>query len=72
MPPATLEPGQLLLTAITGVPALAVALVGWVIDRRDLQAQILHLREQNAKLAEALQVALLGRLAGERAPGTGR
>lgn len=51
---------EILSAVFTGVPALAVVLLGWLINRKDLQSEITHLREQNLKLTEALHLSLYG------------
>lgn len=49
---------EVVTAVFTGVPALAVVLLGWLINRKDLQTEIAHLREQNLKLTEALHLSL--------------
>lgn len=51
---------EILTAVFTGVPALAVVLLGWLINRKDLQDEITHLREQNLKLTDALHLAMYG------------
>lgn len=51
---------EILTAVFTGVPALAVVLLGWLINRRDLKEEIISLREQNLKLTDALHLSLYG------------
>lgn len=51
---------EIVAALVTGVPALAVAVIGWAVNRKDLQAEIAHLREANLKLTEALHLSLYG------------
>lgn len=51
---------EVLTAVFTGVPALAVVILGWLVNRKDLQSEIAHLREQNLKLTDALHLALYG------------
>lgn len=51
---------EILTAVFTGIPALAVVLLGWLINRRDLKEEIISLREQNSKLTDALHLSLYG------------
>ena len=47
-----------LAEALAAVPALAIALLGWYWARRDDKETIKALREENARLLDALERAL--------------
>lgn len=51
---------EVLTAVFTGIPALAVVLLGWLINRRDLKEEITSLREANKSLTEALHLSLYG------------
>lgn len=50
------------LALVSGAPALAVAILGWWLNRRDLKEQVKTLREENARLLDALSLTTTGRL----------
>ena len=56
---------EILAALVSGIPALAVAVIAWAVNRKDLQAEIAHLREQNVKLTDALHLSLYGHARGE-------
>jgi hypothetical protein len=49
---------EALLALAAALPAVGVALVGWWWSRRDDRATIRALRDENARLLEALHLAL--------------
>ena len=51
---------EVLTAVFTGVPALAVVILGWLVNRKDLQSEIAHLREQTLKLTDALHLSRYG------------
>ena len=51
---------EILAALVSGIPALAVAVIAWAVNRKDLQNEITHLREQNLKLTDALHLAMYG------------
>lgn len=51
---------EILAALVSGIPALAVAVIGWAVNRKDLQAEIAHLREANLKLTDALHLSMYG------------
>jgi hypothetical protein len=64
VPPVATPPDaqEALLTLLAGAPALAVSLVGWWLNRRDLKEQVKALREDNARLLDALNLAATGKV----------
>lgn len=57
---------EILTAVFTGVPALAVVILGWLVNRKDLQSEISHLREQNLKLTDALHLSMYGHARDEK------
>lgn len=49
---------ELLTAVLAGVPALAVALVGWVLHVQECRGHVAALRAENARLLDALERAL--------------
>lgn len=59
LPPQTVN--DLVVALVSGAPALAIAVGGYLLHRRDCKEVVSALREDNARLLEALKLALDGR-----------